>query len=238
VIPDGERAYVLPGEDIRPLRVLDLGTGAITSIGGAQGVGLVEAGMAGELHPDGQSLVGVDAVASTARDLVKWTLSPSPAFAYRERFYAPNEVPCGGLWFDAAGARLFTGCGTVFTDTPATTPHFKPLLKLEGEGRFASLRHLAGSHAIAGVTEPPALPPGGRLPTGDGAQSEVRVYDETSLALQRSAPLPVIAGDGRTFAAAGRFVFPAVDGRSLHVVVRAAAGSGLDWDNGLVTVTP
>ncbi len=190
--------------DLRHLRCVNLRTGReVPALGGE-----IAPDEKGRLHPNGLDLY---VARRAAPHLDRYGIVSGRA----ERIGSapPGAGPSGGdLWFSEEGRLLFTRQGTALAAAGSPDEDMARAGTLAGVARVESLAHSAAAGRVAAI------------PAGSANEdSEVRLYDDHVLRLQKRFVLPYLSGGGAPRPALGRFVFFSAAGDRYFVVAKAAA---------------
>ncbi len=74
----------------------------------------VSGGSTMRLHPSGDFLYLADEYNSGGDDIYKWDISGAAATYVHDSPYFGEHAMCGNLWFNDAGDRIYTACGSTF----------------------------------------------------------------------------------------------------------------------------
>ncbi len=215
-------AYVFPRIDQwETIRCVNLATGAETQHTGNS----IRAGTLARLHPSGDYIYGANNGLSPS-DIEKYDIRGGTASLLYDSPYHGDYAFSGNLWFSDDGQRIFARSGNVFRASTVRADDMFYNGSLEGTALVQWAEH---STAAAKVFVLPA-------DTFSPAPAELRVYQSSFLGFLGLMALPPFlvpngTGGGTLHAAKGRFVFANGAGTRVHVLVRAAGGSGLvnDW---------
>ena len=217
VLPSNGWVYVFPRVDQwTTIRCINLATGAETQNTGFS----LRAGSLAKLHPSGDYIYVADNGLSPS-DFEKYDIRPGTAAYMYDSPYHGDYAFSGNLWISDDGQRIFARSGNVFRSSPTQSQDMIYNGALPGASSVQWIDHsTAASRVFCLLT---------------GA-SDVRVYSAGFLTLQGTRALPPFlvpnaTGGGTLHGSSGRFVFANEIGTRVHLLVRAASGSGLlnDW---------
>jgi hypothetical protein len=187
-----------------------------------------------KLHPNGHTMYGSTAQLSPS-DLEEYDSSQGIAKVLVGVGGGPDfgqHQACGEIWMSLDGARVFSGCGNVFSASPNSATDLRYAGKLTSGNADSTLQSVAHSKngKVYTIEGSPSV---GTTHTtfNDGV---LDVFDYQYLNFEKTLPIPCIKTDTGSFAPHARFVFANNDGTKLWVLITVAAGA--TW--GLVGVAP
>lgn len=223
VLPANGWVYVFPRMDQwETIRCLNLATGGETLNTGRS----IYAGTLGRLHPSGDFIYGANNGLSPS-DFEKYDIRPGTAAYLYDSPYHGHYSFAGDLWMADDGQRIFARSGNVFRSTTSQTDDMTYNGSLSVSAPVQWVEHSSAAGRVYCLLADWYL---------GTAAPELRVYSASFLGFLGVVPLPSFlvpdgTGGGTIVNASGRFAFANAAGTRVHVLVKAAAGSGMlnDW---------
>lgn len=223
VLPSNGWVYAFPRTDQWELiRCVNLTTGVETLNTGRQ----IYARTLAKLHPSGDYIYGANNGLSPS-DFEKYDIRSGTAIYMYDSPYHGDYAFSGDLWFTDNGDRIFARSGNVFRSSTTQGQDMTYNGNLAGAPIVQWVEHSTAASRIFCLLADSfqgAAPP------------ELRVYDPAFLAFRGTKSLPPFlvpngSGGGTLYNSGGHFAFVNAAGTKVHVLVQAAAGSGLlnDW---------
>ena len=180
-------------------------------------------GSGARLHPSGKAIYSTrDGV--SPNDLHKYDVSTGPITGGYDSIYHGDHPVCGGVWYSDDGARIFTGCGSVFRYSELQSEDMRYAGGLSDTPLLRSLAYSGSLRKIAVVPEATTI----YWPTQKTiVDTEVQVYETDYLGLLGRLTIPRISVGANTFTAHGRNVFFNANASMLFVVAQAPGSSSL-----------
>ena len=200
--------------------MLDLDSGATVDSTGMP----LHGGEAARLDPSGRFLFTISSAHVSPGDVTRHDVQGGAPMTLHDSPYHGDYAICGDVWVSGDSARIFTGCGTVFTATasPETdlryagslgspTPYLLGLDSDVGRDRIV---------AVQAAADPWPYPLGGEPATDQVVQH----FDYRHLQRTSQQPLPTYDVAGGRDRLHGRSVWLSADGQHYYVV--AVTGEG------------
>ena len=209
--------WVPPGTNVNVI------TG-IQTPSGYFGIGVVKAA----LHPNGNWVYYTHGY--SPNDVIKGDLSSGVfQYLYDSRYHGDFPV-CGGIFYSVDGARLLTGCGTLFRTTASSSDD------ITYNGALSAAPNLIAM-ADSAITGRFVVIPGAASYPSTTTDTELQFYDNQYLTLLGRVPLPKYTSGPVTAPWRGRHVFYSPDATRLYVVLQADASANLIYDYALYLLT-
>lgn len=212
--------YAFPATAYSAISCVNIATGEVTSSTGMS----LSANTRARLLPGGTVLYDTDAYIIQKFDLSEGTA----AFLYDSSNPGFNYTACGDIWMSEDGMRIYTRCGKVFPASSGNTRDLAPIGSIQNLGFTRQITHSSAAGKVAAIPEYDVS----FNRTSD--DTEVQIFDDESLALEKSVSLPRFSVNGSRYAGHGRFVFYDSTGVKMFVVLQADAASGLLNDHGII----
>jgi hypothetical protein len=181
------------------------------------------------LHPDGQSLYGVQRGAIPS-DLIRIDISQGVPTCASEGPYQPDYDTCADLWLSEDGRRIFTACGNIFRTSSDSAQDMTYAGALANLGGIADLAHSSSAGIVLAASGVPLYHEDPTI-----VENRLVFLDDQNLGQVHTIDLPDLEVDGISHAVEGRFVFINADGTRYYVIVEAARETAMAGHFGLFT---
>lgn len=178
----------------------------VTSVGP-----LIEADSRARLHPSGSFLYAMPGPSASGSTISRWDISAGHAEWLRDSPPAGENGPCGDLWIDTVGSRIYTACGHTFRSSDVAVDDMVyagslALSELDGaDFEISSLSHSAAQAEVALVEFDPLHC--GAFNSLAPCYSHVGLYDPDSLDRTAVFSIPPFDVDDVAYRQQGLFIF-------------------------------
>jgi uncharacterized protein (TIGR03437 family) len=159
---------------------------------------------------------------TSPNDVERWEISTGPVTRETDSPYHGDFCIYGPVWFSPDGARIYTGCGTVFRASTDPKLDMYYLSSIAGINQIAALDESAALQKLALIRRASSF---GITPPPD--EGVVQIFDSPYLVPAGQFTLSSFTAAGKTYAPHGRAVFFTADSTELIIVEQADSASGL-----------
>lgn len=167
---------------------------------------------------------------TSPNDIEKLDISTGPVTSQTDSVYHGDYCVFGPVWFSPDGARIYTGCGTVFRASTDPKLDMYYMTSMKGVSSIGSLSESAALKRVALLQGRPVYP------ANTINDSTVMLFDSTYLKPIGQFALPNVSAGGNSYQAHGRWLFFNAASSELFVVVQADQTSGLLNDYGVLRI--